>query len=645
MRTFTTIFLLLSFTYSFSQVKFGKVTVEELSSNTSAIDESAVAEVISKEADYEVLYRKIEESFKVVKKIKVRVKVYDKDKTPDAYLNIKIPLYILKHDKEEASNIVAYTYNLVDGRVEKTKVEKSNIFKEEKNEYIMYKKFAFPNVQNGSIIEYKYTIETPRFFDLDTWYFQEEIPVRFSKFLVSYPEFFIYNKDIRGEFLKNIKTKKHANYRTHNVITDELTHTDVPALKNEPFVRNPDNLKTSIRYELKEYSNPGVAYKSFSTDWATVVKNLEMNDKYGGALSGNRFLDKDVAKFKDIKNAKEKIEQIFKFVKTQYTWNRENGLYPKNGIRKTFKSKTGNGTDLNFILISMLNKASIKAYPIVLSTVSNGMLGYIASRLKLNHTITGAYIGDQLFLMDPKDKFSQIGILPLNDMNSLGFMMLEKGAYKIINLENQLPSEIKTTLVYAIEDDMIKGTLSQIKTNHYALSDFRTRAENEEDFEKIILSDYDIDVLSFKTQENIPNSVVQYRTVFEDQKSLEEIGNKLFIQPLLFLKKESNAFNFRNAERKYPLEFGSPYTKFATIKIKIPDGFIVDYLPEDMKIKLSNNVGGYAINFKQDSDYITIEKLVHMGYSALPADYYVSIKDMYQKMIEKENEQIIFKKL
>ncbi|MXV37132.1 DUF3857 domain-containing protein [Flavobacteriaceae bacterium Ap0902] len=645
MRSYISILFLFIFIFSFSQVKFGKVSKEELSATSSSIEEGAVAEFISKEASYDVKYIPIEEEFRVIKNIKVRIKVYDKDKASDKFLNVKIPLYILDNDREKASGIKAYTYNLVDGKIEKTKVEKSNIFKEKKNDYLIYEKFAFPNVKNGSVLEYKYTIDTPRFFDLDTWYFQEEIPIRYNRFIVFYPEFFVYNRDIRGEYIEKVNTSIQNTGSQFQVEVNEVVHKNVPALKKEPFVLNSNNLRASIHYELKEYINPGIGYKNFSSDWPTVIKNLKKDMRYADELKGNGFLDEEVSNFDGISNQKEKMNAIFNFVKEQYTWNGYDGLYPAEGVRKTYKNKTGNGTDLNFVLISMLNKANIKAHPIVLSTVDNGILNYNASRLKLNHTITGAYINNELYLMDPKDKFSRINLLPLNDLNFQGFMMLEDGTYREVNLTNQLPSEIKTTLIYSIEDGLITGNMTQVKTNYYALSDLKSKANDEDNFEHKIVSEFDVDVSSFKMQESIKQAALQYRLSFEDDKSVEEIGNKLFIQPLLFLKEESNLFNFRNAERKYPLEFGTPFTQLTTVKIAIPSGYDLDVLPEDFKTILPNNVGGYNITFKEDKDYIIIQALLYMGNSVLPADYYVSVKDMYQQMIEKENEQLIFKQL
>jgi len=50
------------------------------------------------------------------------------------------------------------------------------------NEAYSQKKFAFPNVREGSIIEYKYTMVSPYIFQLDDWKFQYEIPVKWSEF-------------------------------------------------------------------------------------------------------------------------------------------------------------------------------------------------------------------------------------------------------------------------------------------------------------------------------------------------------------------------------------------------------------------------------------------------------------------------------
>ncbi len=636
--------LLFIFANSFAQVKFGKISKDELEQTNSQLDPEAAAEIISKVGRYEVAYNQVAEAFEVQKEVEVRIKVYDKDKTPNHLLNMQVPTYIMESSKERIFGVRASTYNLEDGKIKETKVNRSDIFTEKMSDYLEVHKLAFPNVQNGSILEYKYTINTTRFFDLDTWFIQDEVPVKYNRFYIQYPEFFVYKKDFRGGFAENIKMNRKRTDFSYSNNTEELVYENLAALKEEPFVQNTDNLKTSIRYELQEYSNPGYGYQNFSKTWSQIVNDLFNSSSYGGELSGNNFLDDDVDTFNSIEDPAQRMNAIFEFVKENYTWNKYLGLSPDKGTRKTFREKTGNGTDLNFILISMLRKSGFEAYPVVLSTVENGMLNYFPTKQKLNHTITGVLLDGKSFIMDPTEKLSKINMLPRRDLNFVGYMMMDGGSYKEVNLVNQINSEIKNTIIYEIKDDRVHGNFVQTKTNYFAMNDLRRKADDESNFEKKIAAGFDVDVVGITSRENAQNDAIRYQVDFQDSKSMEMIGNKMFIKPLLFTATKSNAFKFKNEERQYPLEFGTPMTYLTQIKFAIPEGYVVESLPAPKKVLLSQDAGGYSIEFNQEGEHVVAQALLHIGYSVLPQSFYKEVRNMFEKVIEVENEQIILQK-
>ena len=55
-----------------------------------------------------------------------------------------------------------------------------------------------PNVKEGSVIEYKYTIRTNNIGMLRDFDFQTDIPVNYSEYKTYIPEYFIYNTKMKG---------------------------------------------------------------------------------------------------------------------------------------------------------------------------------------------------------------------------------------------------------------------------------------------------------------------------------------------------------------------------------------------------------------------------------------------------------------
>src|SRR5690606_4864624 len=89
----------------------------------------------------------------------VKIKVLKKN----GLENGNVTLLLQKQDGryEKLLKVKASSFNIENGSMKETKLDDKNIFTENYNKYWDAKKFAIPNVQVGTVIEYEYEIETP----------------------------------------------------------------------------------------------------------------------------------------------------------------------------------------------------------------------------------------------------------------------------------------------------------------------------------------------------------------------------------------------------------------------------------------------------------------------------------------------------
>jgi hypothetical protein len=71
-------------------------------------------------------------------------------------------------------------------------LRKSGVFQDKLSKNQLVKKFTFPAIKEGSIIEYEYTIHSDFIFNLQPWEFQGAYPRLWSEYNVSIPEFLYY---------------------------------------------------------------------------------------------------------------------------------------------------------------------------------------------------------------------------------------------------------------------------------------------------------------------------------------------------------------------------------------------------------------------------------------------------------------------
>lgn len=646
MKHLFTLLLGISFTTLVAQdFRYGKISKEEVLSEKSQLEPDAAAEVIYETSVVNLEYSISERKFKANKTVEGRIKIYDKNRADDELLKIEIPLYISGSDREKTIEFKAATANLENGKVVSTRVRNADIFSDRKNKYWETKTLTFPNVQNGSVIEYRYVIDTPFIFDLGRWFFQRDIPVQYSSYKLIAPELIVYSNDYRGGLIPKVKNDRTTNFQndyTESII--EYSLENIPSIKNEPYVLNSNNMKASIRFEMMKLEHPGILTQNFSTTWAQIGKDLMESSNFGGQLKGNSFLDETVnGLIASDKTPFENASMIFNFVKSNFTWDRFNSIIPENGLRQTFKNKTGNSADINLLLVSMLQKAGLDASPVLLSTTNNLIINYsFPSRSSLNFVIASVIINDKLFLMDATEKLSDINMLPLRDLNHRGFRVTENGVQEIPLTNYSLSSNKIQINAELSPDGSISGNFSEIRDAYFAMNDKMDRTDDPKKFEKQYLKNYNFDIDGFKIDENDEKGISRYSFKFTDLSLGNVVGNKIIINPMLFEQLVKSSFT--QESRTYPLEFGTAMNETKIIKIKLPQGYKTESLPEQKQHVVQGDVAAYAYQVKEEGGYLIVLTVSQLNHSSLPSDYYQHIRNLENQQIAAEAQAVVLVK-
>ena len=134
------------------ECKFGNVQPEDFAPTVYEIDSAATA-VYLFAGGHTVFNGNTNGFFDVAYTVHERIRLL-KSTSFDDLTKVKIYLHDETPAKEQKlANLQAVTYNIENGKVQSTKLDKSSIFKERDGEYNIVK-FTFPNLHEGSIIEY-----------------------------------------------------------------------------------------------------------------------------------------------------------------------------------------------------------------------------------------------------------------------------------------------------------------------------------------------------------------------------------------------------------------------------------------------------------------------------------------------------------
>jgi Transglutaminase-like superfamily/Domain of Unknown Function with PDB structure (DUF3857) len=662
------VLLLISFSILNAQkLELGKVTIEELQQKTHPKDSSAVAAILFKKGKVTFDYSQ-DSGFDMSTEVLVKIKVYKKEGYE--WANKGVRYFIGNVQKESVLFSEAVTYNLVDGKIVKTKLKSDGEFDEKINKYWGMKKISMPNVKEGSILEYRYVLRSPGIGALKEWDFQTSIPVNYSEFKTYIPEYFTYNTNQKGSIFPKVTVEKfpksiNYTYREASAPGELLAHSssqeklefietkttyiaeNLPAMKEEAFVNNIDNYTSSLSNELSMVSYPNSPLKSYSTDWESVTKTIYDYDGFGTELNKTGYFEDDInALIKDITSPEERIAKIFNYVKSKVKWNDYYDYTCDEGVKKAYKQGTGNVAEINLMLTAMLRHAGLTANPVLVSTRSNG-IAFFPNRNAYNYVIAAVEIENDLILLDATEKYSVPNVLPLRDLNWFGRLIRKNGSSTQVDLTPKTFSKEVTNMAFVINPDgSIAGKLRSQATDHSALL-FRQKNSiltNDSYLEKLENENNNIDISDYVRENNLDcgKPIIETFT-FKDTKDVEIIGGKMYISPLLFLNYKENPF--KQEKREYPVDFGYPTQDRYNIAIDIPEGYQVETMPAPLNLGTTDNISAFKYNIANIGNKIQVTITADINAAIVPTDYYVILKDFFQKMIDKQNEKIVLKKI
>lgn len=658
---------LISLQLSAQEVKFGKVTKQELEEKNYPLDSVADAAYLYKNKEVFVEYTS-SEGWSLVTLVHERIKIYNK-KEAAKYASEEITLFKRGGTDEEVNGLKAYTYNLEGGKIKKEKLQKNQIFENETSKNWHSKKFTMPSIKDGSIVEYKYRKVSPYFQYLDRIDLQHSIPIKKLNVSVKIPEYFNYKTHNQGYlqmyFKESYKHKKiRYSYRSNggNVGRNttkyeetidlkykyyELSKENIPAIDSkEPNISSINQYKSTVKFELNSILRPRVQPQYFTTSWDAVARRIYKTAAFGEELQKSNYYKTDLEAVLSSKTSEfEKAAAIFQFVKSKMKWNGMPGKYTRKGVRKAYKESVGNVAEINLMLTSMFRTAGLNANPVLVSTRANGVPMYPTIQ-GFNYVVSSVGFSDNSFvLFDATAPYSSPNLMPLRTINWNGRLVKKNGTSIAVNLVPTKHSVQDVNInVKLSSDGLVNGLMRskftkynaysyRVKNNHVKDTEVRTRIEEKNN----------IEIENFRISNKLKiGKPINELVKFSSEDLVEEIAGKLYVEPLLFRANKANPFKLD--DRKFPVDFNAPWMDKNTISIQIPEGYTVESIPETIAISMSDNLGVFKFQVVHVGNKIKTMSVVQINKAIITPEYYHELKEFYNRMVKKQTEKIVLVK-
>jgi hypothetical protein len=607
--------------------EFGKITPEEIQMKKYPLDTSASAVILFDKGEYS-----LNEELAVEFKRHTRVKFLTKEGIDDwATRTIK-----LTHNQEGISKLKASSYNLENGSVVESKMDEKSIFKTKYDRYTDELKFTIPNVKEGSVIEYSYILRSSD-ADAPNWQFQHLIPTIYSEYKTYIPSAFTFRHELKGFIPITERTTKGS--------SENWIMKNVPAFKEEPFTLNVDEYISRIQFTITELFIPGNPIIQLGKTWPKIVQELLEDKDFGVQVKTSGFLKEAVAEVTaGITEDEQKTKLILEYVKSKIDWNRTADFIPDHPFKKVLEEKKGSSSEINLLLVSMLQKAGINAHPVLLSTRKHGMINPFWPRYSdFNDVICIAKIGTKKFLLDGTDRGLPMNALPERCLNGEG-LVISKDEMEWIPLTSTRSRKVVNADYKLNSDGEVSGKLT-ISRDGLDASDMRESYKDlgKEKYLKDFIAgkSWVVSNSSFENLENPNQSAKEIHDITINDHS-QVAGNIIYVNPYITGRMEENIFKSEN--RLYPVDYGTPVDQIYMAKIQIPDGYSVEELPKQRMILLPSNGGKFVYTATLLGNTLNFVSQFIINKSIFTAEEYPHLREFYMQVVAKQAEQIVLKK-
>ena len=508
------------------------------------------------------------------------------------------------------------------------------------------KTFAFPGIEPGAIIEYKWKeiIFGASAQDMRLQ-FQLDIPVQSITYRI---------KPLRQKFF-DVKAFNMPKFQFHSEKNgfQATTVTRMPAFHEEPLMPPEDSVRAwaMVRYQglfsvLSTYYL--VANSVYSSFQPYMKVDQQIQEKSDEITAG-------------AKTPEEKLKRIFEFCRRNikntsdansgYTAEEIDKLKENEKASHTLKRGVGSSMDINLLFASLANAAGFKTRIALLPDRGQRLFDR-------NELVPGAIqpsniavrVGEQWQFFDPGLPYIERGMLRWQEEGVEALLADPDPIWLRTPLSP--PEKSKEILVAKLnldENGTLEGDIEATYTGHLAAERMQDNAadspvQREENLKEGIKSRLGSAELSNVVIENAtdPEKPFSYRYHVRVPEYAQRTGKRLFFQPGYFQKGVSSLFS--TATRRYPIYFHFPWSEEHKITITLPKGYALENAERPAPIA-AGGICKHEINMGVNNDQtkLMVTRTFSFGGTDVllfPVDNYADLKRLFDEIHKADNHML-----
>ncbi|MBU0549848.1 MAG: DUF3857 domain-containing protein [Candidatus Omnitrophica bacterium] len=499
---------------------------------------------------------------------------------------------------------------------------------------------SFPEITEGSIIEYKYKIYRNELINENdfrlAYYLQESEPVIKARFKLILPA----DKPLHYKFIN-------ADYNTHQArlepqVKDNRGYKeylwefrDIPAIIPEADMPPASKINTIIL--ISTFDSWEEVYRWW---WKLARDKIHADSSIKQKVQElTQGKDSVIEKVKAIYNFSAKD---IRYVAVEYG----QAGYEPHKASDIFFNKYGDCKDQAVLLVAMLREIGVQGFPVLIGTQDYLNLEEDFPSVNFNHCIAAVELEGEIVFLDPTCSTCSFDVLPAGDQERKVLAFSDQG-YRILD-----------TPLYPAEHDYLKQVLKiEISPEEAIQAQRSVYTSGLYDASQRFWLKYSSDeAISESLKQAIQNISPASRLIKYDIENLDDM-NKSIVLSYSFSGKEywARAGNLRifphlavldtsvvaKESRRYPLDLGTPGSKITRLDVILPAGFEIYYLPDNFQKKSPWMDIDVKYNMEENNFYF--QQITRLKIRDIPLSEYPEFKDFIEGISRQIRERVVFR--
>jgi transglutaminase-like putative cysteine protease len=517
-----------------------------------------------------------------------------------------------------------------------------------RNVKVLAKTFTMPEVEVGSIIEYRYTRRFIYGYVYDShWILSQPLFTRYGKFsLLPSTNFALRWSWPRGLPPGTPDPKKERD-------SIRLDSHDIPAFVTEEFMPPEEELKYRVDFIYEDASSfekdPVDYWKKFSRRSASVLKDQQ------GKLSTLQQAVAQIVQPADstdtrLRRIYARVQQIHNLSYGQPRSEQENARESPDAIRTAddvLAQGRGNALQINVLFMSLVRAAGFEADFAYVATRDRYFFDYrLMNSRQLNSSLVIVKVDGQDRFFDPGSPYIPFGMLPWYSTVIEALRIDGRGGTWITTpISIPAASRIERHATFTLDRGTLRGKATFTFTGLEAAWRRRSESTEDETARKQFLEnqiEYSIPSGIHAKLTNAPDwdgadtpLVAEYEVEVPGWAAY--VGRRQLLPMGVFSNEEKHAFE--HATRIQPMYFDFPNQHDDDVTIELPVGMRPSSIPKSSSI--DRKVLTYSTSVDAADRSLHLQRSVSLNMTLVDPKFYGQVRDFYQTVRAADEEQIV----